>query len=199
MIRKLSSYIGEFKKNSIITPIFMVLECICEVIIPLLMAMIIDNGLNNSDMGYVAKIGILMLVVAMLSLLCGALGAKFAANASAGYARNLRRAMFENIQDFSFENIDKYSTAGLVTRLTTDITNVQNAYQMILRMLVRAPIMLISAMVMSVLINPSLSLVFFGAVIFLGLILALIIKVAFPRFTAVFKKYDALKRRVRNK
>ena len=181
MIRKLSSYIGEFKKNSIITPIFMVLECICEVIIPLLMAMIIDNGLNNSDMGYVAKIGILMLVVAMLSLLCGALGAKFAANASAGYARNLRRAMFENIQDFSFENIDKYSTAGLVTRLTTDITNVQNAYQMILRMLVRA-----------VLINPSLSLVFFGAVIFLGLILALIIKVAFPRFTAVFKKYDAL-------
>lgn len=192
MIRKLSSYIGEFKKNSIITPIFMVLECICEVIIPLLMAMIIDNGLNNSDMGYVAKIGILMLVVAMLSLLCGALGAKFAANASAGYARNLRRAMFENIQDFSFENIDKYSTAGIVTRLTTDITNVQNAYQMILRMLVRAPIMLISAMVMSVLINPSLSLVFFGAVIFLGLILALIIKVAFPRFTAVFKKYDAL-------
>ena len=192
MIRKLSSYIGEFKKNSIITPIFMVLECICEVIIPLLMAMIIDNGLNNSDMGYVAKIGILMLVVAMLSLLCGALGAKFAANASAGYARNLRRAMFENIQDFSFENIDKYSTAGLVTRLTTDITNVQNAYQMILRMLVRAPIMLISAMVMSVLINPSLSLVFFGAVIFLGLILALIIKVAFPRFTAVFKKYDVL-------
>ena len=192
MIRKLSSYIGEFKKNSIITPIFMVLECICEVIIPLLMAMIIDNGLNNSDMGYVAKIGILMLVVAMLSLVCGALGAKFAANASAGYARNLRRAMFENIQDFSFENIDKYSTAGLVTRLTTDITNVQNAYQMILRMLVRAPIMLISAMVMSVLINPSLSLVFFGAVIFLGLILVLIIKVAFPRFTAVFKKYDAL-------
>ena len=192
MIRKLSSYIGEFKKNSIITPIFMVLECICEVIIPLLMAMIIDNGLNNSDMGYVAKIGILMLVVAMLSLVCGALGAKFAANASAGYARNLRRAMFENIQDFSFENIDKHSTAGLVTRLTTDITNVQNAYQMILRMLVRAPIMLISAMVMSVLINPSLSLVFFGAVIFLGLILALIIKVAFPRFTAVFKKYDAL-------
>ena len=192
MIRKLSSYIGEFKKNSIITPIFMVLECICEVIIPLLMAMIIDNGLNNSDMGYVAKIGILMFVVAMLSLLCGALGAKFAANASAGYARNLRRAMFENIQDFSFENIDKYSTAGLVTRLTTDITNVQNAYQMILRMLVRAPIMLISAMLMSVLINPSLSLVFFGAVIFLGLILALIIKVAFPRFTAVFKKYDAL-------
>ena len=105
MIRKLSSYIGEFKKNSIITPIFMVLECICEVIIPLLMAMIIDNGLSNSDMGYVAKIGLLMLVVAMLSLVCGALGAKFAANASAGYARNLRRAMFENIQDFSFENI----------------------------------------------------------------------------------------------
>lgn len=192
MIRKLSSYIGEFKKNSIITPIFMVLECICEVIIPLLMAMIIDNGLNNSDMGYIAKIGLLMFVVAMLSLTCGALGAKFAANASAGYARNLRRAMFENIQDFSFENIDKYSTAGLVTRLTTDITNVQNAYQMILRMLVRAPIMLISAMVMSILINPRLSLVFLGAVVFLGLILAIIIKFAFPRFTAVFKKYDAL-------
>ncbi|WP_455544194.1 ABC transporter ATP-binding protein [Intestinibacter sp.] len=192
MIRKLASYIGEFKKNSIITPIFMILECICEVIIPLLMAMIIDNGLNNSDMGYVAKIGIVMLIIAMLSLTCGALGAKYAANASAGYARNLRSAMFENIQDFSFENIDKYSTAGLVTRLTTDITNVQNAYQMILRMLVRAPIMLISAMIMSIVINPALSLVFLVAIIFLGVILFSIIKVVFPRFTSVFKKYDAL-------
>lgn len=192
MIKKLTTYIGEFKRNSVITPIFMVLECLCEVIIPLLMAMIIDKGLNNNDMVYVAKIGILMLVVAMLSLACGALGAKFAANASAGYARNLRRAMFENIQDFSFENIDKYSTAGLVTRLTTDITNVQNAYQMILRMLVRAPIMLISAMLMSVLINPSLSMVFLGAIVFLGIILAMIVTRAFPRFTSVFRKYDDL-------
>lgn len=192
MIRKLASYIGEFKKTSILTPLFIVLEAICEVVIPLLMAAIIDNGINNSDMGYIAKVGVLMLVIAMLSLACGALAAKYGANASAGYARNLRSAMFENIQDFSFENIDKFSTAGLITRLTTDITNVQNAYQMILRMCVRAPLMLIFAMIMSVLINRTLALVFLGAIIFLGVVLFLITTNVYPKFMSVFKKYDNL-------
>lgn len=192
MIRKLASYIGEFKKTSILTPLFIVLEAICEVVIPLLMAAIIDNGINNSDMGYIAKVGVLMLVISMLSLACGALAAKYGANASAGYARNLRSAMFENIQDFSFENIDKFSTAGLITRLTTDITNVQNAYQMILRMCVRAPLMLIFAMIMSVLINRTLALVFLGAIIFLGVVLFLITTNVYPKFMSVFKKYDNL-------
>lgn len=192
MIRKLASYIGEFKKASILTPLFIVLEAICEVVIPLLMAAIIDNGINNSDMGYIAKVGVLMLVISMLSLACGALAAKYGANASAGYARNLRSAMFENIQDFSFENIDKFSTAGLITRLTTDITNVQNAYQMILRMCVRAPLMLIFAMIMSVLINRTLALVFLGAIIFLGVVLFLITTNVYPKFMSVFKKYDNL-------
>ena len=192
MIRKLASYIGEFKRASILTPLFMILEAICEVIIPLLMAAVIDNGVNNSDMGYIAKVGILMLIVSMLSLACGALGAKYGANASAGFARNLRSAMFENIQDFSFQNIDKFSTAGLVTRLTTDITNVQNAYQMILRMCVRAPLMLIFAMIMSVLINRTLALVFLGAIIFLGTVLFFIMTNVHPKFMSVFKKYDDL-------
>lgn len=192
MIRKLASYIGEFKKASILTPLFIILEAICEVIIPFLMAAIIDNGINNSDMVYIAKIGILMLVISMLSLACGALAAKYGANASAGFARNLRSAMFENIQEFSFENIDKFSTAGLVTRLTTDITNVQNAYQMILRMCVRAPLMLVFAMIMSVLINKTLSLVFLGAIIFLGTVLFFIMTNVHPKFMSVFKKYDDL-------
>ena len=192
MIRKLASYIGEFKKASILTPLFIILEAICEVIIPFLMAAIIDNGINNSDMGYIAKIGVLMLVISMLSLFCGALAAKYGANASAGFARNLRSAMFENIQEFSFENIDKFSTAGLVTRLTTDITNVQNAYQMILRMCVRAPLMLVFAMIMSVLINKTLSLVFLGAIIFLGTVLFFIMTNVHPKFMSVFKKYDDL-------
>ena len=156
------------------------------------MAAIIDNGINNSDMGYIAKIGVLMLVISMLSLFCGALAAKYGANASAGFARNLRSAMFENIQEFSFENIDKFSTAGLVTRLTTDITNVQNAYQMILRMCVRAPLMLVFAMIMSVLINKTLSLVFLGAIIFLGTVLFFIMTNVHPKFMSVFKKYDDL-------
>ena len=192
MIRKLASYIGEFKKASILTPLFIVLEAICEVAIPLLMAAIIDNGINNRDMAYIAKVGVFMLVISMLSLTCGALAAKFGANASAGFARNLRSAMFKNIQEFSFENIDKFSTAGLITRLTTDITNVQNAYQMILRMCVRAPLMLIFAMIMSVLINRNLSLVFLGAIVFLGTILFFIMTNVHPKFMSVFRKYDDL-------
>lgn len=192
MIKKLSEYIKEYKKDTILTPIFMILEVIMEMIIPLLMAAIIDNGLEGGSIKYVCLIGAAMLIVAMFSLTFGALGGKYGASASCGFAKNLRRAMFHNIQDFSFENIDKYSTAGLVTRLTTDVTNVQNAFQMIIRMCVRAPISLICAMVMSFYINFKLSLIFVGAIIFLGLALYFIMTGAHPYFKEVFKKYDDL-------
>ena len=192
MIKKLSEYIKEYKKDTILTPIFMVLEVIMEMIIPLLMAAIIDNGLEGGSIKYVCLIGAAMLITAIFSLTFGALGGKYGASASCGFAKNLRRAMFHNIQDFSFENIDKYYTAGLVTRLTTDVTNVQNAFQMIIRMCVRAPISLICAMVMSFYINFKLSLIFVGAIIFLGLALYFIMTGAHPYFKEVFKKYDDL-------
>lgn len=192
MIKKLSQYIGEYKNASIVTPLYIIGEAIMEQIIPLLMAMIVDNGIGKSDMGYVTKIGIIMVVVSIVSLTFGALAGKYAAKASAGFAKNLRKAMFYNIQDFSFSNIDKYSTAGLITRLTTDVTNVQNAYQMVLRMLVRAPIMLIIAMIMSFSINVKLALIFVGAMLFLGIILYFIMTKAHPYFKAVFEKYDDL-------
>ncbi|AZV56505.1 ABC transporter ATP-binding protein [Clostridium sp. AWRP] len=192
MIRKISSYIGEFKRDSIITPIFVALEAIMETIIPMLMALIIDNGVGKGDIKYVCIVGTIMLMVSFVSLTCGALSGKYAAKASTGFARNLRRAMYYNIQNFSFSNIDKYSTAGLITRLTTDITNVQNAFQMIIRMLVRAPFMLIFAMAMSFYINAKLALVFLGAIIFLGIILYIIMTRVHPYFVEVFKKYDDL-------
>ena len=192
MIKKLSQYIGEYKNASIVTPLYIIGEAIMEQIIPLLMAMIVDNGIGKSDMGYVTKVGIIMVVVSIVSLTFGALAGKYAAKASAGFAKNLRKAMFYNIQDFSFSNIDKYSTAGLITRLTTDVTNVQNAYQMVLRMLVRAPIMLIIAMIMSFSINVKLALIFVGAMLFLGIILYFIMTKAHPYFKAVFEKYDDL-------
>ena len=192
MIKKLSQYVGEYKNASIVTPLYIIGEAIMEQIIPLLMAMIVDNGIGKSDMNYVAKVGIIMVVVSIVSLTFGALAGKYAAKASAGFAKNLRKAMFYNIQNFSFSNIDKYSTAGLITRLTTDVTNVQNAYQMILRMLVRAPIMLIIAMIMSFSINSKLAFVFVGAMLFLGIILYFIMTKAHPYFKEVFEKYDDL-------
>lgn len=192
MIKKLSMYIKEYKKDTILTPIFMILEVIMEMIIPLLMAAIIDNGLEGGSIKYVCFIGVIMLITAMLSLTFGALGGKFGASASCGFAKNLRKAMFHNIQNFSFENIDKYSTAGLVTRLTTDVTNLQNAFQMIIRMFVRAPISLICAMFMSFYINFKLALIFVCAIIFLGVALYFIMTHAHPYFKEVFKKYDNL-------
>ncbi len=192
MIKKLSQYVGEYKNASIVTPLYIIGEAIMEQIIPLLMAMIVDNGIGKSDMNYVAKVGIIMVVVSIVSLTFGALAGKYAAKASAGFAKNLRKDMFYNIQNFSFSNIDKYSTAGLITRLTTDVTNVQNAYQMILRMLVRAPIMLIIAMIMSFSINSKLAFVFVGAMLFLGIILYFIMTKAHPYFKEVFEKYDDL-------
>lgn len=192
MIKKIASYVGEFKKDTILTPLYVIIEVFLEVAIPYLMSMIIDNGIGNENIKYVVFVGLIMLVTAFLSLTCGVLSGKYAASASAGFARNLRREMYYKIQNYSFSNIDKYSTAGLVTRLTTDVSNVQNAFQMIIRIAVRAPIMLISAMVMSFKINARLSLIFLGAIVFLGVTLYIIMTGAHPYFQKVFKKYDDL-------
>lgn len=192
MIKTLMSQVKEYKKDSILCPIFVILEVIMEVIIPFLMASIIDKGVEAGNMNHVIKIGTIMIIAAMLSLTFGALAGKYAASASTGFAKNLRKVMFENIQSFSFSNIDKYSTAGLVTRLTTDITNVQNAYQMVIRLCTRAPIMLICAMFMAFNVNSRLSMIFLGAAVFLAIFLYLITKNVHPLFMKVFKKYDAL-------
>lgn len=192
MIRKILSYVGEFKKDSILTPVFIALEVAMEVIIPLLMAKLIDNGIGKGDIKYVCIIGGIMVVAAFLSLSFGVLAGKYGASASTGFARNLRRAMYTNIQNYSFSSIDKYSTAGLVTRLTTDVTNVQNAFQMIIRMFARAPIMLMSATVMCFYINAKLSFIFLGAIFFLGILLYFIMTSVHPYFVEAFKKYDDL-------
>ncbi|MCI9446369.1 MAG: ABC transporter ATP-binding protein [Lachnospiraceae bacterium] len=190
MLKAILGQVKEFKRDSLLTPVFMILEVIMEMVIPLLMAAIIDNGVNKGDMGYIYKVGLVMLAAALLGLAAGMLGAKYAANASAGLARNLREAMFENIQGFSFANIDKFSTAGLVTRLTTDVTNIQNAYQMILRMCVRAPFSMIIAMVMAFAINGKLASIYLIAVIGLGACLLLIMSKATRYFQQIFPKYD---------
>lgn len=192
MIKKLSSYIAEYTKDSILTPVFIAFEVVLEVIIPVLMAMIVDNGIEKGDMKYVTIVGLIMLIMAFFSLTLGAAAGRTGAKASTGFGKNLRKAMFYNIQDFSFANIDKYSTSGLITRLTTDVTNVQNAYLMIIRTLVRAPFMLISAMVMSFYINFRMALIFLGAIIFLSIALYIIISNAHPIFRSVFRKYDDL-------
>ncbi len=192
MIKTLLSQVKEFKKSSFLAPIFGVLEVILEVLIPLMMASIIDDGLEKRDIKHVVVMGILMFAMAACSLACGVFAGKNAAYASTGLAKNLRQTMYETIQQYSFANIDKYSTAGLVTRLTTDVTNIQNAYQMVLRMCVRAPIMLICALFMAFTISGELSLVFVGAIIFLGTALAFIMLHVHPVFMQVFKKYDDL-------
>ncbi|MDY3917901.1 MAG: ABC transporter ATP-binding protein [Candidatus Limivivens sp.] len=192
MLKTLGAQVKEFKRDSILTPVFMVLEVIMETIIPLMMASIIDNGVEAGNIGHIYRMGALMVLIAALSLLWGVLGGKFGASASAGFARNLRQAMFDNIQTFSFSNIDKYSTAGLVTRLTTDVTNLQNAYQMILRMFTRAPSSLIFAMCMAFSINARLASIYLVAVLFLGVCLFLIMSRTTRYFNQVFRKYDDL-------
>lgn len=192
MIRRLTAHIGEFKRDTLMAPVSVILEVILEVLLPVLMASVIDRGVEAGNMNYVVKMGVVMLAVAMLSLLAGTMSGVFAARASMGFGRNLRKAMYDNIQDFSFRNIDRFSTAGLVTRMTTDVTNVQNAFQMIIRMFVRAPIMMISALFMCVSISPRLSLIFLAALIFLGCVLAFVITRAFPIFDEMFKGYDRL-------
>ena len=192
MIRRLAAHIGEFKRDTVLAPLSVILEVILEVLLPVLMASVIDRGVEAGNMNYVVKLGVIMLGVAMLSLLAGTLSGVFAARASMGFGRNLRKAMYDNIQDFAFQNIDHFSTAGLVTRMTTDVTNVQNAFQMIIRMFVRAPIMMISALFMCVTISSGLSLIFLAALAFLGCVLAFVITRAFPLFDEMFKGYDRL-------
>lgn len=192
MIRTILGQVKEFQKDSLLTPVFMIWEVVMEMLIPLLMAAIIDDGVTKGDMGFIYRTGGIMLGVAVLGLIAGMLGAKYAASASAGLARNLRGSMFENIQSFSFANIDKFSTAGLVTRLTTDVTNIQNAYQMILRMCVRAPFSMVTAMIMAFLINGKLASIYLIAVLALGGCLFLIMNKTTRYFKEIFPKYDEL-------
>lgn len=192
MVKTILKQVKEFKRDSILTPVFMILEVLMETLIPLLMGLIIDNGVEKGDLNYIYKVGAGMIVLALFGLASGMLGGKFGARASTGLARNLRKAMFENIQTYSFSNIDKFSTASLVTRLTTDVTNIQNAYQMILRMCVRAPISMICAMVMAFLLSPRLASVYLAAVILLGACLLFIMQKATRYFNQIFPKYDDL-------
>ena len=192
MIKKLVSHLGEYKAASIKTPLFAALEAIMDVLLPTIMAFIIDQGIEKGDMNAIIRYGLLTFLVAAIALVLGVLAGKYAAEASTGFAGNLRDAMYENIQHYSFSNIDKFSTAGLVTRMTTDVTNVQNAFQMILRMCVRAPVHLVFAMFMAVVIGGPLSLVFVMAVAFLVAVLAAIMIPTFRIFDRVFKNYDNL-------
>ena len=192
MIKKLVSHLGEYKAASIKTPLFAALEAIMDVLLPTIMAFIIDQGIEKGDMNAIIRYGLLTFLVAAIALVLGVLAGKYAAEASTGFAGNLRDAMYENIQHYSFSNIDKFSTAGLVTRMTTDVTNVQNAFQMILRMCVRAPVHLVFAMFMTVVIGGPLSLMFVVAVAFLVAVLAAIMIPTFRIFDRVFKNYDNL-------
>ena len=192
MLKTLLAQVREFKKASFLTPFFMILEVLFETLIPLAMASIIDKGVEAGNIGHIYRMGGVMVVLALCGLWSGVMGGKYGALASTGFARNLRKAMYTNIQTFSFSNIDKYSTAGLITRLTTDVTNLQNAYQMILRMCTRAPASLICAMSMAFFINAKLASVYLIAVIFLGIALFCILQKANKYFQMVFRKYDDL-------
>ncbi|CDC40498.1 aBC transporter permease/ATP-binding protein [Butyrivibrio sp. CAG:318] len=192
MIKTLAAHIKEYKKASIATPFFMILEVIMETLIPFLMATLVDDGINKGNLNHVYRIGALMLVFAVIGLFAGLMGGKYGAKASAGFAKNLRADMYKNIQTFAFSNIDKFSTAGLVTRLTTDVTNVQNAYQMLLRMCMRAPVTIICAMAMSFYYNTKIASIYLIVVILLGGVLAIIISKAGRYFKAAFPKYDEL-------
>lgn len=192
MMKTLLESVREYKKDSLLTPLFVTLEVLMEVMIPFFMAGIIDIGLGNADMSYTTRMGVILIIAALCSLSFGVLSGKYAAKASAGFAKNLRKDLFYHIQDFSFLNIDKFSTESLVTRLTTDVTNVQNAYQMIIRILIRGPLMLVFALVMSMGINLKLSLIFLVAIPFLGVGLIWIAWKAHPHFEKVFQTYDDL-------
>lgn len=192
MLQTLYRQIGEYKKDSILTPIFTALEVFMEILIPFVTASIIDKGIEAGNMQMVCLYGAVMLILAFFSLFFGIQAGRYAASASSGFACNLRESMYANIQTFSFSNIDKYSTAGLVTRMTTDVTNLQNSYQMILRIAVRAPLMLICSMFMCIVISRKLSLVFLCALFFLAIVLFTIMRKAMPVFDQVFGKYDDL-------
>lgn len=192
MIKTMAKHIKGFVKESVMTPLFMILEVVAEMLIPLIMSSMIDEGINKGNMQHIIMTGLLMGACALIGLFGGIMGGIYGAKASAGFARNLRMAMFENIQSYSFANIDKFSTAGLVTRLTTDVTNIQNAYQMILRMCFRAPFSLIIAMTMTFIINAKLACIYLIAIVFLAVVLGFLLKVTYKYFSQVFEKYDEL-------
>ena len=192
MIKTLAVHIKGYIKESVMTPLFMILEVVMETIIPMLMATVIDDGVSKGNLNHVVTTGLIMILCALVALFAGYMGGVYGAKASAGFAKNLREAMFINIQSFSFANIDKYSTAGLVTRMTTDVTNLQNAYQMILRICFRAPINLIAAMTMTMLINAKLATVYLVAIAFLAVVLIFIISKTYKLFSEVFERYDDL-------
>ena len=192
MIKKLASHLGEYKRAAILTPMFAALEAVMDILLPTIMAFIIDLGIEKGDMNAIVKYGLLTFAVAAIALLLGVLAGKYAAEASTGFAGNLRDAMYENIQHYSFSNIDKFSTAGLVTRMTTDVTNLQNAFQMMERMCVRAPVHLVFALIMAFSIGGPLTLIFVVAIAFLLAVLASIMVPTFKIFDRVFKNYDNL-------
>ena len=192
MIKKLASHLGEYRRAAILTPMFSALEAVMDILLPTIMAFIIDLGIEKGDMNAIVKYGLLTFAVAAIALLLGVLAGKYAAEASTGFAGNLRDAMYENIQHYSFSNIDKFSTAGLVTRMTTDVTNLQNAYSMIIRLGVRAPIMMIVAWIFSFRISPSISLVFLACIPVLAFGLCGLAVYVHPVFERVFHTYDKL-------
>lgn len=196
MYRKILSCVGEYKKYAILTPVTIIGEVLMELLIPTIMAMIIDNGIKQGDIGYVVKMGGIMVVMSLFSLAFGALAGRFAAVAGMGFSKNLRAKLFEKVQSFSFANVDKFSSSSLITRLTTDVTNTQNAFMMVIRMAIRSPIMFIGAIIMAVRLNPKLSLVLLIVLPLLIIALALIISKAFPRFLAMLEKYDSMNSRV---
>ena len=192
MIKKLASQIKEYKKTAAVTPVLVLLEVVMEILIPLIMAELIDNGIDGGSMPQIIKYGIMLIVAAVLALIFGIAAGRTAAVASAGFAKNLRGAMYDHVQDFSFASIDKFSTASIVTRLTTDVTNVQMAFQMCIRIAARAPGMLIFALIASFGIDAQLSLVFLGVLPILGIGLYILIRAVYPIFNRVFKTYDKL-------
>ncbi len=194
MLKKLLSHVGEYKIFVFLTPLVMIGEVLMEVAIPFVMAKIVDDGIKMGDNAYTIQMGVIMIGMALFSLLCGTLGGMFASRAAMGFSKNLRRALFGKVQDFSFANVDKFSTASLVTRLTTDVTNVQNTFMMIIRTAVRSPFMLISALIMAININKELAMVFLVAIPVLGIGITLIVSKAYPLFGKMLEKYDALNR-----
>ena len=192
MIKKLAACVGEYKKYAIATPFIMLGEAVMDIVLPLIMANMIDYGIQAKDMGYTIRMGLLMILCTLFALICGAGGGITAAHAATGFAKILRAKLFKKVQTFSFSNIDRFSTASLVTRLTTDVTNTQNAFQMLIRMAVRSPVMLIGAAIMAIRINPELSAIFLVVIPILGISLFLIMSKAHPRFEAMMEKYDAL-------
>ncbi|MCR4956454.1 MAG: ABC transporter ATP-binding protein/permease [Lachnospiraceae bacterium] len=192
MVKKLMGHIGEYKKNMILSPVFMIGEVAMDVFIPYLMAFLINNGIQKGDYDYVIKMGVMMLVMVLIGLFCGTMSGTHAAIASTGLARNLRRALFARVQTFSFENIDKFSSSSLITRLTTDVNSIQNSFQMVIRSLVRAPLMMIFALVMSFVLEPRLGSVFLIAIPIMALVMFFVIKNAHVYFKKMFKEYDHL-------